>query len=185
MDQYEKRKYGKRKPPNEAGPWQDLAELAELDQMLHDQEDREEYGDLPRRPPAAASPPPPPVDASRVLKALARDPALLFEVACMMGATKVAILGPWSDQTTKEHDPKSRITKINWVRRFDTTGHARVFICVHFRQEDDREVLERIEWAVYLKDGHKHLDKGECKTVLEAQRAADESARRAGWMLVD
>ena len=136
----------------------------------------------------------PPMSADRVMKGLAQDPALLFAVACRMGATSLAILGPWDDQVEKERDPQGRITRTNWVRRFDPLGNAVAFICILYRMDDHgREVLDKIEWQVYIKQTDpdrphivvSHHAKGETHTVMEAQRAADKAATEAGWLLVD
>ncbi|MDB4278081.1 hypothetical protein N9917_00465 [Deltaproteobacteria bacterium] len=149
--------------------------------------------------PATGTPKPTPpqeavsMSADRVMRALAQDPKLLFDVACRMGATTLAILGPWSEQEEKERDEQSRITRINWVRRFDTQGQAKSYICVSFRKDDHgREVLDKIEWQVYIKQtkpGSSHIvshhAKGETFSVMEAQREADEAARERGWMLID
>jgi hypothetical protein len=131
-----------------------------------------------------------PVDATRVLAALSQHPALLYEVATTLGATRAHILGPWSDPETKEQGSKSRICRVNMVRRFDTQGKFKSFVGSLFRREGDSAVLESIEWQVLIKcpspSGRVQLyGKGTANTVTEAQTAADDYAREAGWMLVD
>jgi hypothetical protein len=109
-----------------------------------------------------------------------------------MGATRLAILGPWSEQEEKERDPQGRITRINWVRRRDALGDAKSYICISYRMDGEREVLDKIEWQVYIKQTDpnrphiiSHHAKGETFSVMEAQRAADDAAVERGWLLVD
>jgi len=123
--------------------------------------------------------PKPQMDASRVMSALLKHPRLLWDVAERMGATRVAILGPWTPLEQQQPSPD----RVRWTRRLDPTGKCPVMVREIY---DHRDVLAVTDWAVYLKGAEpgKHYAKGEAETVKEAQDEADAAAREAGWMLV-
>lgn len=133
----------------------------------------------PTEPPPKPSEPAPKLDATRVMGALLKHPALLWEVAERMGATRVAILGPWTALEQQQPSPD----RVEWTRRFDPTGKCPVIVRRIYDYEDE---LVKIDWAVYLKGAEpgKHYASGETATVEEAQALADDAAREAGWMLV-
>lgn len=120
-------------------------------------------------------PPKEPVTADRVMRALVRDPTLLFEVASRL--QKAAVLSPWL-QPESDAEGRRSTRAVKWAWRTNLAGGDRVLVMVGFAGGK----IQVVEWRVLLPNGV-HYASGETETVLEAQRKADEMAREAGWML--